>query len=84
MVNKASKIPLIVKESAVPIYSAKVPNGTALKGIIPKVIMVMLITRPLISGSALSCTIVMFRDMYIELVKPINMRNGIAIENEVT
>ena len=84
IVNTASKIPLIVKESAVPIFSAKVPNGTALKGIIPKVIMDMLIVRPLISGSALSCTIVMFKDMYIELVKPINIRNGTAMENEVT
>ena len=46
MVNTASKIPLIVKESPVPIFSAKVPKGTALNGIIPKVIMAMLMVRP--------------------------------------
>ena len=84
MVNTASKIPLIVKESPVPIFSAKVPKGTALNGIIPKVIMAMLIVRPRISGSALVCTIVMFSDIYIELVKPINIRNGTAIAKEVS
>ena len=84
MVNTASRIPLIVKESAVPIFSAKVPNGTALNGIIPKVIMVMLIVRPRIFGSDLICTIVMFSDIYIELVKPINIRNGTAIAKEVS
>ena len=84
MVNKARRIPLIVKESAVPICSAKVPNGTALKGIIPKVIIEMLMVRPRISGSALVCTIVMLSDIYKELVNPIKIRKGIAIVKEVS
>ena len=58
-----------------------IPKGTALNGIIPNVIMAMLMVRPLISGVVFSCIIVMFSDIYRELVSPTMIRNGIAIQN---
>ena len=47
--KRHSKRPAIPRESAVPIPSARAPKGTALNGIIPKLIMAMLTTRPRIS-----------------------------------
>ena len=73
-------MPLIIRAFGVPISSAMIPKGTALNGIIPKVIIAMLMVRPLISGLEFSCIIVMFNDIYKELVSPIKIRNGIAIQ----
>ena len=62
-------------------YSAIVPNGSAPIGISPKVIIMMLITRPRISGVAESWVRVMLSDIYIELTNPIMIRNGTATGN---
>ena len=76
-----SNIPLIDSASGVPICSAIVPNGTALKGINPKVIIAILMVLPRISGLELSCIMVIFNDIYKELANPVRTRNGIAIQN---
>jgi hypothetical protein len=48
-VNKHRSRPLRPNEYAVPVFSAMAPNGTALSGMMPKVIIAMLTTRPRIS-----------------------------------
>ena len=83
IVDIANNMPLIDSALGVPILSAMIPNGTALRGINPKVIMAMLIILPRISFFELSWIMVMFIDMKVELVNPIKIRNGTAKRNVV-
>jgi hypothetical protein len=74
-----SRKPLNISESAVPILSARIPKGTALKGMIPNVIMAMLTMRPLISGDEYDCIKVMLSDINIALRNPMSRRMGRAV-----
>ena len=73
------RTPAIIKDPGVPMYSASAPKGTALKGIMPKVIMERLTIRPLISSDDFICIRVLLRAIKIELMKPTVKIHGRAV-----